>query len=387
MAQALADAGTVAFVVASLEARAPLTLVLNDAHRMTDSAGFLAALFELLDGQGVELREVRVLFAAGSHRADAAEKAAHERAVLGACRERIGEVAWHDAFDDAGLAVVGNVRMHRWMAEQGYYLACGSMEPHYFAGVTGAHKTLTVGVMDAESIRRNHEHAMSEAAMPLRLDGNPVHLGIVDALADLEDSGAHVLALNQVLVGGRLAAVTAGHPLGALSRGLDGVRSCFGAAVDAPFDLVVATVHPPLDRDFYQAEKGIKNTERVVRDGGTMVLDAACERGVGIDHFLALLREAPTFSAARKVVARDGYKLGDHKAVRLRALTEDREVRVIVVSPTLDPELAPILGVEIASSREEAANALRKDAPGNRALWVDDAGNVVPWMAERRPVS
>ncbi|MFT5041140.1 MAG: hypothetical protein ACI8TX_002112 [Hyphomicrobiaceae bacterium] len=375
----LAQAGVAAFASQAHSAAHPLTVVLNDAHRMTDSAGFLDALFGVLDREVVSgLPPIRALIAAGSHRADPTERRAHEQAVFGAHRDRFSEIRWHDAFDADGLVDVGASRLNRWMGEGGYYLACGSMEPHYFAGVTGAHKTLTVGVMDVETIRKNHEHAMSDAAAPLRLDGNPVHLGIVDALADLEDSGAHVFAFNQILVEGKLVAATAGHPLESLARGLDAVRSYFGAPCDAPYDVVVARVQAPLDRDFYQAEKGIKNTENVVRDGGTVVLDATCARGVGIDHFLELLRLAPTAAAARATVTERGYRLGDHKAVRLRALTDERQVRLLVVSPGLDTALAATLGAEIFPDRETAAIAVAALQQGGRALLVEDAGNLVP---------
>ena len=125
---------------------------------------------------------------------------------------RFAEIAWHDA-DAANLVRIGDFDFHRWMRGGGYFLACGSMESHYFAGVTGGHKTLTVGVMSRASIERNHAGAMSPEVAPLKLDGNPVHEGVVDAVKALERDGAHLLTLNQVIVGGRTIAATAGHPL------------------------------------------------------------------------------------------------------------------------------------------------------------------------------
>ena len=54
-------------------------------------------------------------------------------------------------------------------------LVVGSMELYYFAGVTGAHKTLSVGVMSYGSLRENHEKALSPHASGLKLEGNPVY--------------------------------------------------------------------------------------------------------------------------------------------------------------------------------------------------------------------
>lgn len=379
-AAALEGAGFPRFAREAASEGRSLTLVVNDNHRFTDTRSFLDAVLAVLDLRlsGERTPPLRVLVATGSHLSGEAERAAHEAAMFGPHAARIAEVAWHDARNEAGLRVVGNTVLHHWMSEAGFYLACGSMEPHYFAGVTGAHKTLTVGVMAMESLTANHEHALSAAARPLKLDGNPVHLGIVDALADLEDSGARLLAVNQVIVDGRIVALTAGHPLEALVQGLPTVRECFSAEVEDEADLVVASVGVPLDRDFYQADKGIKNTEFAVRAGGVLLLEAECSRGVGIDHFVQLLKQAPTADGARAVVEERGYRLGDHKAVRLRALTDERGVRIGLVSRGVPAELSEVLGVEMFADRESAVRwalgELGDDA--RTAVVVHDAGNI-----------
>jgi hypothetical protein len=378
--EALEKAGFEEFARGAAAEGRSLTLLVNDTHRFTDTRSFLDAVVAVLDHRlGAErIPPLRVLVATGSHVSGDAERCAHEAAILGSHSERIAEIAWHDARSDGGLRDVGNTTLHAWMAEAGFYLACGSMEPHYFAGITGAHKTLTVGVMSMESLRANHEHALSSAARPLKLDGNPVHVGIVDALADLEDSGARLLALNQVIVEGRVVGLTAGHPLEALVQGLAMVRSCFAAEVEDEVDLVVAEVRPPLDRDFYQADKGIKNTEFAVRAGGVLLLEAECAGGVGIDHFVELLRAAPGAEEARAIVAERGYRLGDHKAVRLRGLTDERGVRVGLVSRGVPAELAGVLGVSLFTDRASAArwalDLLGGDA--SSAVVVHDAGNI-----------
>ena len=184
-----------------------------------------------------------------------------------------------------------------------------------------------------------------------------------------------------MIAGGRVIGLFAGHPLEALSQALPLVRATFGHHVSAPFDCVVACVAPPLDRDLYQADKGIKNTEVGVRDGGVLVLDAACPRGVGIDHFVTLLKSAPTFTDAMLIVSGRGYRLGDHKAVKLRALRDNRGVRLAVVSPHLDAGLAKVLGMEIFPTRAAAAAWARSSlgaaaATKPRALVVEDAGNL-----------
>jgi nickel-dependent lactate racemase len=377
---ALESAGLADFARGAASEGRSLTLLVNDTHRFTDTKSFLDAVVHVLDTRlaGERVPPLRVLVATGSHLSTEEERRAHEAAIFGEHAARIAEVQWHDARSEIGLRVVGNTTLHAWMAESGFYLACGSMEPHYFAGITGAHKTLTVGVMSIESLRANHEHALSPAARALKLDGNPVHVDIVDALADLEDSGARLLVLNQVIVGGDVVALTAGHPLEALVEGMPVVRGCFSAEVEAEADLVVAEVGPPLDRDFYQADKGIKNTEFAVRSGGVLLVEAECAGGVGIDHFVELLRAAPTADEARAIVAERGYRLGDHKAVRLRCLTDERSVHVGLVSRGVPAALADALGLRIFSDRPSAAAWAKETLgeEGRSAVVVHDAGNV-----------
>jgi nickel-dependent lactate racemase len=237
--------------------------------------------------------------------------------------------------------------------------------------------------MSRASIEANHAGAMSPRAGAMVLEGNPIHEGIVRALATLERGGARLFAINQLVVGGSAVAAWAGSPLRALEDALPAVRSCFAHRVEKPVDVIVAEVHPPLDRDLYQADKGIKNVEAAVRDGGFLIVEAACENGVGIDHFLGLLKEARSYADALAIVERRGYRLGDHKAVRLRALTDTRAVHVALISPGIDPMLGDALGMAVFADHQSAARWLteRIDVASARGLLVEDAANVALELA------
>ncbi len=359
----------------------PLTVVVNDTHRNTDTRSFIMALVEALDaegGLGDELR-LRLLVAAGSHRSTPEERRRHEETLLGAERRRFAEIEWHDARDERRLKSVGSYRFHHWMAEAGFYLACGSVEPHYFAGLTGSHKTLTVGVMSIGDLTANHETALGDGAMPLNLSGNPVHEGVAAALVELEASGARLLACNQILVSGRLVDCRAGHPIDLLQQCLPTIERHYARRCSGQKDLVIARVGPPLNRDFYQAHKGIMNTERAVRDGGLMILEAACPLGVGLSRWLELLKEARTHADTLTTIRRQGYRLGDHKAVAARRLQDLRQVRLALVTDGVDPELAEAIGVAIFRNRRDAA-AWATDALGPQdqtGVLVEDAGCTV----------
>lgn len=347
-----------------------LTVLVNDPQRHTASRQVLEEIC-----RHVRPGQIRLLVATGSHtfgRNVRRDFAARLRSGMG-----LADVAWHDAHSKALVPVgAGGWRAHPWLLEDTDLLAIGSVEPHYFAGFTGAHKTCTIGCAAYEDIEANHAAAMSDRCRPCVLAGNPAHEGIagmVDALESVRPVGA----VNVVQTADRILAAAAGGPIETLEALADTARSTFVRSVGAPADAVVAEVTGPLGRSFYQADKGIKNNEWAVRDGGCLVLAAGCEDGIGQGRFVELLREAATHEQALAMVRARGYRLGDHKAVRLRYLTDPacRGVRLFLVTQGLTDEDAAVLGASAAATADEALRAAGVDPDRDDVIRVRDAGN------------
>jgi nickel-dependent lactate racemase len=361
------DAPTALVVGGGVPRSAPdteLVVVVNDPDRATSTAPALRAIREAAPD-----RAIHVVVATGSHVWSDAAREVHQ----GPLREAAGSPAtfsWHDGTNGAH-ADVGGVRIDAIVAGARDVLGVGSVEPHWFAGLTGAHKTLTVGVMHRDDIAANHAQAMSPACRPFRLAGNPVHEGIVRAMSALAD-GRHVRALQHANT-----RWFSGPPLECLADAAKLAEARWKRLVARPLDFAIAVVAPPLSRTLYQAEKGVKHCEFAVKDGGMIVLDAECEDGVGPDRFVAMLREAKDVAAVEAALARDGYRLGDHKAHRLRAL-QARGVRLAIVSTRLPREAAVAAGFTLYATRKEAANAVRGAFGGSsRGAVIEDAGHVV----------
>ncbi|HBP21354.1 MAG TPA: hypothetical protein DEA08_26650 [Planctomycetes bacterium] len=332
----------------------------------------------LLDGLGEVLGDIwssatidpRLLVATGTHK----RSAGRMRDLLGGL-----PVELHDADDaEAHVELSRGVLLDRRVVDADLALVFGSVEPHYFGGWSGAHKTATVGVLARETIQRNHEHALSNEAQPLRLTGNPVYEDLARITGEVE-RGRRLLCVNHVLDGrGRPLGVGVGTWRGSLKRAVAVAARRFVAELSEPADVLVARVEGPLSRSLYQADKGIKNCEACVREGGALVLVADMADGLGPDRFVELLKAAPDEAAARARVEQEGYVLGDHKAVRLRAL-QARGVALHLVSARLPESALEGTGLPLHASLADALAATGVRA--GRGVLVQDAGVCVPRVA------
>ncbi len=355
----------------------PILLVINDPFRTTQTRAALRALGEIVAGLPRSPR-FEVLVATGTHSIPTAGRAAFERIHLHDCGLSLTGVTWHDCRAEEELASIGGVRMNRRLVSARRLLAVGSVEPHYFAGLTGAHKTLTIGCMAHAAIEANHAGALDPASDLLCLRGNPVHDSIVRVLVALRASGKRIVAINQVVRGAEVVAASAGDPLETLEVLAETAQRVYVHRLDRPVDVLHLRVPPPLGRNLYQADKALKNNHLAVRNGGGIILEADCEEGVGPDAFLNLLRRAPDYAAACGIIEQEGYRLGDHKAVKLRYLTDParRGVRVMLVARQVPAEDAEAAGMRLFSSVQPALEALAAEIRGplERGLIVDDAG-------------
>jgi nickel-dependent lactate racemase len=200
-------------------------------------------------------------------------------------------------------------------------LLVGSVEPHFFAGYTGGVKQLLPGLANRASIEANHRHAVHPGSRSLHLEGNPVAEGL---RAAGERFLPRLLSI-QAVAGPDDWEVFYGTEPATFQRACDRARSLTERIWDEPLDGLVAVVHPPLDRNLYQLQKGFENHLTAVRPGGWILLVSACADGVGNDFFGRLARQfpdrlnLPPWETQR-------YSLGLHKLYRAARAREHCEL-------------------------------------------------------------
>src|SRR5512137_733567 len=160
-------------------------IIVNDATRPTPSWRIITAILPFLLN-----KKIKFLVATGMHREPTPEEYAY---IFGDIYPAIqDDVYCHDAKKsecvDLGVSKSGTpMKINKMVANADRILVISSVEPHYFAGYTGGRKSFLPGVAAYETIEANHKHALSINAQSLRLEGNPVHEDMEDAVQMLRD--------------------------------------------------------------------------------------------------------------------------------------------------------------------------------------------------------
>jgi nickel-dependent lactate racemase len=277
----------------------------------------------------------------------------------------------HDA--DAPAAFLGTtasgipVAAHPAVARAGAVLALGRIVFHYLAGFGGGRKMLVPGVAARSTILAVHRRCLAArpgagrhlSARAGRLEGNPVHEAAVEAARLFPP--ATLLHLTDGAEGGWAAAV--GDAFEDHARTAARYAAAHRVLLDAPLDAVIVSAGgAPADRDLVQAHKALDAVAPVVRDGGTVVLVAACGDGAGnreMSEGLAL----GTPAAIEDELRRD-FRVGLHTALALAEKT--RRLRVMALTELPD-ELLSAASIERVASLDEAARKVAgQTAPGSR---------------------
>ncbi|MEK7817918.1 MAG: nickel-dependent lactate racemase, partial [Actinomycetota bacterium] len=271
--------------IATFAAAGENVLVLvNDATRPTPTAMMLETVWDEIKDW-----ELGFLIATGIHRNPSEAEC---RRIFGSLWKEVrGRVTVHEARDKNSLVHIGttsfgtDVQINRLVAEARKILVLSSVEPHYFAGYTGGRKIFVPGVSGFKTIEQNHCHALNAGARPFATCGNPVRSDIDEAFLFL--AGRDIFSLMAVLDREqRVCQAAAGDLDAVFSRCARRVNELYAVEVGEQADIVLAVATPPLDVDFYQAQKVVENGKMALTEGGILIIVSACSDGVGNEAFI-----------------------------------------------------------------------------------------------------
>lgn len=355
-------------MVEFLDAADDLVVIVNDHFRPTPTEAILKRL--LATGK---LNQARFLVATALH----PHPRQNLKLIFGDLLDDLRmRVSVHDAFDMNELVPFGTkesrVNLNRLIAEVDYILTIGSVEPHYFAGFTGGRKIILPGCAAFEDIQANHALAVSELAQPLATTGNPVWEDIQARSSFIDGKQRYTI---QVVSDhkGRLLFGAAGDWDDAYQEACDFAQRNFAHAVAEQYDLAIAVVYPPLDRNLYQLQKSYENLQTVVRDGGDILLVSACSDGVGDERFLKIAE-----AEARGIMIPEddvSATMGIHKVRRTHRLAQRLNLHLISQLTTKQLEYLPIAAH--SDLKETITSLVNKHGNNCRVAVVQDSATQV----------
>jgi len=238
--------------------------------------------------------EITILIATGCHRgttkAELIEKFGPEIVE----KERI---VIHDCTEEAAMVTIGTLpsggqlRINRLAVEADLLVSEGFIEPHFFAGFSGGRKSVLPGIASQETVRWNHnaDFIASPYARTGILERNPIHADMIYAAR-----AAKLAFICNVVINAKheVVGAFAGDCEQAHLAGVDFLRGlCQCDKVLS--DIVISSNNGyPLDQNIYQAVKGMTAAEATCREGGVIIMCAACNDGHGGESFMKTVTQS-----------------------------------------------------------------------------------------------
>jgi nickel-dependent lactate racemase len=325
-------------------------IVTSDHTRPMPSRISLPILLECMR-KGNPALDVRILVSTGFHRLTTRQELI----------EKFGpKVVANDSKNKSTLVHLGKLPsggelwLNRAAVETDLLVSEGFIEPHFFAGFSGGSKSILPGIAGYRTVLANHcsQFIASPFARTGILENNPIHIDMLYAAERVSLAFILNVALN---TDKRVIRAFAGHREKAHEAGCDFLRN-LAQVKRIEADIVVTSNGGfPLDQNVYQSVKGMTAAEASCREGGVIIMVAACNDGHGGQSFYDNLTNA---SGPREILDRIAgvpmeETVPDQWEFQILARILDR-FKVILVTDQCDPGMVRAMHMEHALTTEDA---------------------------------
>lgn len=353
-----------------------IVVITSDITRPMPSYKVLPVLLGELAAAGVRREDVCIVFALGNHRG---HTEAEKRQLLGEDVTVAYRCVDSDPKDVIRLGMTRRgtpVDIFSEVARADKRICLGNIEYHYFAGYSGGMKAMMPGVSTAEAIQANHRHMTDPAAHAGKIYGNPVREDMDEVFGLCP---VHFI-VNVVLDEKKnIIRAFAGDVFKAHREGCAFLDTMYKCPIPRKADIVVASAGGfPKDINLYQAQKALDNAKHAVKQGGIIVLLAACKEGFGEKVFERWIAASST---PLKMIAdiRGNFELGGHKAAAIAMVAE--QANIFLVSDLPDERAKKIFMTpcgSLAEAMEKAFAVMGEDA---LVHVMPFAGSTLPLLA------
>lgn len=364
-----------------VNARTRICIVHTDITRATPNDRLMPWLLAYLEAAGAARENLTLLNALGTHRpntpAELEQMLTREVVEIYRCLN-------HEPENDDAHVQVGVTRdgtpalLNRHFVDADVRIVTGFIEPHFFAGFSGGPKGIMPGVAALRTVQSNHgaHHIGDRRATFGTTAGNPIWEEMRNIALRAGPSFLLNVALNPRH---EITGVFTGNLVAAHARGIEFVRASAMQRVAEPFDIVVTTNSGyPLDMNLYQAVKGMRAAELIVRDGGTVIIAAECEEGTpaGSPHD-RLLRSVADGEALLARLHTPGFSWPEQWQGQIQALIQRRAE--VLLHSSLDE--ATVRAAHLTPCADIATAIHARLRPGARVAVLPQGPLTIPFLA------
>jgi lactate racemase len=364
------------------DASTRVCIVHTDITRATPNDRIIPWLLGYLERAGVTRENITLLNGLGTHRPNTRAELEHMLTpeVVANYRCLNHEPMNDDAHVQVGVTSDGTpALLSRQFVHADVRIVTGFIEPHFFAGFSGGPKGIMPGVAALKTVQSNHgaHHIGDRRATFGVTTGNPIW----EEMRDIALRAGPSFLLNVTLNEQRgITGVFAGNLIAAHARGIEFVRASAMQPVEAPFDIVVTTNSGyPLDMNLYQAVKGMRAAELIVRDGGTVIIAAECQEGTpsGSPHD-RLLRSVSNGEELLAKLQTPGFAWPEQWQGQIQALIQRRAE--VLLHSSLDE--ATVHAAHLAPCADIADSVRSRMRPGTRVAVLPQGPLTIPYLPQ-----
>lgn len=307
-----------------------IAIAINDKTRPVPLPNPLNVLLEDLCALGFEREKITLFVGMGTHTPMEPEELPR---ILSDDIIQNYRIIVHDC-DRSRMVDLGKsthqtpIRVNADYFENDIKMAVGNIEPHHFMGFSGGAKTASIGLASRETIDMNHAMLTHPQAKTGVFHLNPMRQEVekIGEKMDLRFCLGTILNENKEIID-----VFFGSPSFVMNAAIPKIKQSFGVSVPQPYDLVIASPGgAPKDINLYQAQKGLTHAARITKDGGWVILLAACPEGSGSASFEDYARAAQSNQAILEHFDRGFFQVGPHKAFQIAR--DAVRVNIVLVS-------------------------------------------------------
>lgn len=360
-------------------------IVVSDITRPVPYRIVFPLLIKYLNRYGIRDEDITLLVATGLHRGLTEEEKAK---LYGEETVRRVKVINHDY--SKGLVSLGKtsngtpIEINRIAVESDLLILTGYIEPHQQFGFTGGRKSLMPGIASEKAVMHNHGPQMMDHPLAVNgvIEGNPQHEDAMEFAKAIKVDFILNLVLNQDQ---RLCRAVAGNIVEAWLKGVELSKAFREVTLPEACDVAITASGYPLDQVLYQGPKitsaVFRVAQRVIRDGGTIILPMEATEGIG--HHREFYELMCVGNGDPKAIIERCYShpTKDQWGAQIWARTLEK-LNMIIVTERVPPSLIERMGIKHCYTLQEAVEqVIAQYGPNCKIAVFPKATSVLPKIA------